>query len=215
VYLHGALGNSKDPSGESLILTSADFGRAYITEGWASRFLTDLFRRSQAVLFVGYSVSDPAIRYIVDAFAAERLAADSHVATAFILTTAGPTQYEQTWKSRGIEPIIYDSRDHHRLLHETLRNCASRYAAGLFDRPAIVLEYGSHNPVGALDQVAISQMTWAIRDVTGHAARRLAGIIPPAPISWLDIFNAEGLLQLSASGPDHSPAVAQILRGAG
>jgi len=210
VYLHGGLGNRKDANGDGLILTSADFGRAYITEGWASRFLTDLFRRSQAVLFVGYSVSDPAIRYIVDAFAAERLAADSHVATAYILTTAGPTQNEQTWKSRGIEPIIYDSQDHHRLLHETLRNCAGPYAAGLFDRPAIVLEYGSHNPVGALDQVAISQMTWAIRDVSGHAARRFAGIRPPAPISWLDIFNAEGLLQLGASAPKHSPAVAQF-----
>jgi NAD-dependent SIR2 family protein deacetylase len=62
VHLHGGLGNAKDTDRKSLVLTSADFGRAYITEGWASRFLTELFRRSAAVLFVGYSVSDPAIR---------------------------------------------------------------------------------------------------------------------------------------------------------
>ena len=48
VHVHGCLDR---PAG--MVLTDADFGRAYLTEGWARRFLVDLFQTS-TVLFVGY-----------------------------------------------------------------------------------------------------------------------------------------------------------------
>ncbi len=207
VHLHGGLGSTRDPDAKALVLTSADFGRAYITEGWASHFLTELFRRSAAVLFIGYSVSDPAIRYIVDAFAADRGDQRSHVAVAYILSGAAvPAEDERTWKSRGIEPISYNPRDNHVLLHETLRNCAAQYRTGFFDRASIVLKYGSRSPIGSLDREAISQITWALKDATGHAARRFAELTPPAPIDWLDILGAEGLLSLS--GPAQKSVLA-------
>jgi hypothetical protein len=59
-YLHGRI-NPLDPYGEDLVLSSGDFGRAYLTEGWASRFLVELFR-NYTVLFVGYSLNDPVRR---------------------------------------------------------------------------------------------------------------------------------------------------------
>lgn len=71
VHLHGLI-NDRDPDGRALILTGADFGTAYLTERWASRFVSELFRRF-TVLFVGYSVEDPVIRYMMDAFAADRV----------------------------------------------------------------------------------------------------------------------------------------------
>ena len=43
-----------------------DFGRAYLTEGWARRFLVDLFR-SFPVLFVGYSHNDIVMTYLARA----------------------------------------------------------------------------------------------------------------------------------------------------
>ena len=55
---------------ESLIPTSADFGRAYLTERWASRFVTELFQYFN-VLFIGYSINDPVLAYMLDALAAE------------------------------------------------------------------------------------------------------------------------------------------------
>jgi hypothetical protein len=174
-------------------LTSADFGRAYITEGWASRFLTELFRRSEAILFVGYSVSDPAIRYAVDAFAADRDVKHGHVATAYIITSDRTAPDERTWRNRGIEPIVYDERDNHYLLHETLTNCANRHTRGLFDRASIVLELGSQNPIAAIDRDTVSQMAWALKDDTGYAARRFAEVRPAAPAAWVDILSNEGL----------------------
>jgi NAD-dependent SIR2 family protein deacetylase len=42
VHLHGLI-TDKDPDGRTLILTGADFGTAYLTERWASRFVSELF----------------------------------------------------------------------------------------------------------------------------------------------------------------------------
>jgi hypothetical protein len=59
VYLHGSA--KKDP--EKCVLTDEDFGRAYLTRAWATRFLSAMFER-YAVLFVGYSHGDPVMNYL-------------------------------------------------------------------------------------------------------------------------------------------------------
>jgi len=59
VYLHGCAG--KNPM--SCVLTDEDFGRAYLTQGWASRFLSAMFSR-YTVLFVGYSHDDTVMNYL-------------------------------------------------------------------------------------------------------------------------------------------------------
>lgn len=59
VYLHGSV--QQEP--EELVLTDRDFGRAYLTEGWARRFLQAMFER-YTVLFVGYSHSDVVTNYL-------------------------------------------------------------------------------------------------------------------------------------------------------
>ena len=69
VHLHGRIAPNED--GSNLVLTAADFGRAYLTEQWAARFVTELFREF-TVVFAGYSVGDPVMSYMVDALAAER-----------------------------------------------------------------------------------------------------------------------------------------------
>ena len=52
IHLHGS---TVDPN--SQILTDVDFGRAYITDGWASHFLVRMFS-TYKTLFVGYSCGD-------------------------------------------------------------------------------------------------------------------------------------------------------------
>jgi hypothetical protein len=65
VHLHGIIDIDSDPDGEHLIFTSGDFGSAYLTERWASKFVTELFSH-YTVLFVGYSINDPVLRYMTD-----------------------------------------------------------------------------------------------------------------------------------------------------
>lgn len=61
VHVHGALSKAHE-----FVLTDADFGRAYLTEGWARRFLVDVFR-NYTVLFVGYSHDDIVMNYLARA----------------------------------------------------------------------------------------------------------------------------------------------------
>ena len=87
VHLHGRILPNED--GSNLVLTAADFGRAYLTEQWAARFVTELFREF-TVVFVGYSVGDPVMSYMVDALAAER-AMGARFATAYAFADADGT----------------------------------------------------------------------------------------------------------------------------
>ncbi|KUK82574.1 MAG: hypothetical protein XD96_0775 [Petrotoga mobilis] len=59
IYLHGCV----DQKPEELILTDKDFGRVYLTEGWATRFLVEVFGNYK-VLFVGYSHNDLPMEYL-------------------------------------------------------------------------------------------------------------------------------------------------------
>jgi SIR2-like protein len=77
VYLHGLLPAVATTSElDRLIVSSGDFGLAYLTERWAARFVSELFR-NYAVCFVGYSINDPVLRYMMDALAADRLLGES------------------------------------------------------------------------------------------------------------------------------------------
>ena len=66
VHLHGDV---KSPD-EGLVVTDRDFGRAYLTQGWARRFLLALFQRYD-VLFVGYSHDDLVMQYLARGLPAE------------------------------------------------------------------------------------------------------------------------------------------------
>ena len=135
VHLHGRIALNED--GANLVLTAADFGRAYLTEGWAARFVTELFREF-TVVFVGYSVSDPVMSYLVDALAAER-AMGARFARAYAFadcdgSEAGKSKVSDGWRAKNVEPLLYDGREGHRLLAETLIEWA-RVRSGPVSRP--------------------------------------------------------------------------------
>ena len=108
VHLHGRIVPGDD--GSSLVLTAADFGRAYLTERWAARFVTELFREF-TVIFVGYGVADPVMGYLVDALAAER-DKGARFANAFAVRTprrhgrrAGQGTGQLARKERKTDPV--------------------------------------------------------------------------------------------------------------
>ena len=77
VHVHGSI---CEPN--NMVLTDADFGRAYIVESWASRFLAELFE-SFTVLFVGYSYNDVVMKYLT------RSLTPSRATKRFILVKEG------------------------------------------------------------------------------------------------------------------------------
>lgn len=124
VQLHGSVkGNTRD-----FVLTDRSFGEAYITRGWATQFLTDLFA-SHVVVFVGYSYEDPIMKYLARALppATRRY--------AFVGIDGGEDSGKiQKFVGLGIQPISYPSRDHHQALPVALEQWASIAENDWFDR---------------------------------------------------------------------------------
>jgi NAD-dependent SIR2 family protein deacetylase len=73
VYLHGSLPQKPEKQAlNQIVLTSGDFGLAYISERWASRFVSELFR-NYVVCFVGYGINDPVLRYIMSPLSSTKI----------------------------------------------------------------------------------------------------------------------------------------------
>lgn len=206
VYLHGRL-TDEVTEGRNLVLTAGDFGIAYLVERWASRFVAELFNHFD-VLFIGYSAEDPPMRYLFDALAAER-EGDRRIRDAYALVPAqrgGEEAAAKVWRSRGIVPIPYDPGRRHAALHETLVAWAGIWRGGLRSRQNIVSEYGPKDPTHLGPEV-ISQVCWALSEPDGVIARQFAEIQPPPPLTWLPIFEKEGLLNRAAAPGTRLPLV--------
>jgi len=124
VYLHGSV----DKSPDRLVLTDRDFGRAYLTEGWARIFLQKLFGR-YTVLFVGYSHDDTVMNYL-----ARGLPPQAGAPQRFALTPVGN---EEHWVSLGISPVLYhlgDGENNHAALPGALAAWAIQARQGALDQ---------------------------------------------------------------------------------
>lgn len=139
VYLHGLLPKKADDTTlNRLVMTSGDFGLAYLTERWAARFVSELFR-NYVVCFVGYSINDPVLRYMMDALAADRMLGET-TPQAWALGDCEPGQeHGKTieWEAKGVKPILYDvpagSYDHS-ALHKTLHAWGETYRDGVMGK---------------------------------------------------------------------------------
>jgi len=133
VYLHGLLPEGDDPTAlNNLIVSSGDFGLAYLSERWASRFVTELLI-GYTVCFVGYSAEDPVLRYMLDALSANRLRGESSQ-EVFAFASYRAAQYDeerQAWNAKGVTPILYLENASHEFLHHSLHEWAKLYRDGL------------------------------------------------------------------------------------
>lgn len=194
VYLHGRLGDNPDEN-ENLVLAAGDFGVAYLTERWASRFVTELFRH-YTVVFVGYRVWDPVLRYMVDAFSAEqqRRGDDGYSAYAFAAYEEDhKEEVRREWEAKRIKPILYNKERGHYRLHDTLRRWAEIWGGGLTSKQNLVQSYGE-KPPELLSEEKIELVTRALSDPSGAPAQTFADMGAEAPIGWLPILWEEGLL---------------------
>lgn len=193
VYLHGLLPETEDHIAlDRLVLTSGDFGLAYLVERWAARFVSDLFR-NYIVCFVGYSINDPVLRYMMDALAADRMLGEiTPQAYAFGDFHVGEESQKKTeWESKGVIPILYEVRKHgdHSLLHRTLQTWAATYRDGVQGRESIVARYALTRPTESTKQDDfVGRMLWAITHDSGLPARCFANFVPAPSLDWLDLF---------------------------
>jgi hypothetical protein len=184
VYLHGSL-----PRREPLVLTDSDFGRAYLADGWATRFLLEMFE-AFTVLFVGYSHSDIVMQYLARGFvnATDRFA------------FAKPTENDD-WTYLGITPVNYTLRaapDEHGAIRDALGAWVYYAGLGLLDHEQRIRELTAKVPpidqesIDYLDSVVSNPAT--LRMFTKHAQT----------LEWLEWLEERGHLAplFSVEGPD-------------
>jgi hypothetical protein len=115
IHLHGSVRDDE----RTLVLTDADFGRAYLTQGWARRFVQRLFAEF-LVLFVGYSHQDLPLLYL-----ARGISAASPGPGRYALTSQAS---DTDWRNLGITPVPYVTRTPPLVEHGALGECLARWA---------------------------------------------------------------------------------------
>jgi hypothetical protein len=131
VYLHGRYSTP-----ESIVLSEADYLRRYVLNEEAPRKLSAIFM-TQPVLFVGFSLTDADVMYLMRAVQGHlAAAAPQHFA---LLPSSSSKGYEERAdanyfiKRYGITPIYYDAANGHDALRVLLEQIESALQSG---RPA-------------------------------------------------------------------------------
>jgi hypothetical protein len=160
VYLHGSLRQES----RHLIVTDKDFGRAYLRDAWAARFLERMFA-SFTVLFVGYSHDDVVMRYLARSLGRQ--------SGRYVLTSDTDAS---KWRPLGIEPIPYEVRaSSHAALARAISGWARLLSMGLLDHrqqiarlvaapPSSIPEEESYLSSVIADEQLVSLFTELARD---------------------------------------------------
>ncbi|MCY4499829.1 MAG: DUF4020 domain-containing protein [Rhodospirillaceae bacterium] len=172
VHIHGSLDRPQD-----IVLTDADFGRAYLTDGWASRFLVELFH-STTVLFVGYSHDDTVMKYLA------RALPEGTAGRRFILTDEAD---DNRWSVLGIEPVYFRKNDYEEL-NVAIHDLANYARRGLLDWRHEITEIARRPP--SPDAGEVETIHEALADPT--RARFFAEVATDP--EWLDWLEKHGYL---------------------
>ena len=178
VHIHGVV---DDPT--EMVLTSQDFGRAYLTEadGWARRFLVDLFA-NYTVLFVGYSHQDTIMTYLTPS-----LPPDGNQ-QRFALVCDWKSDEQGHWRRMGVEPAAFHQVDADDFggLDSAVAGLAVQIGRGTLDWQREIAEIASgYPPVGTTDDERAGIIERALSDPVEtrffvESAER------PEWIEWLD-----------------------------
>ena len=192
VYLHGLLPESANSvKFNDLVISSGDFGLAYLTERWAARFVSELFR-NYTVCFVGYSIDDPVLRYIMDALAADRSLGESLPEVyAFGSYSKGKKEsIFNEWRAKNVTPILYQKFRRHYYLHKTLWEWAETYRDGIQGKEQIAVRVARTLPLASTKQDNfVGRLLWALSDSSGIPAQAFADCDPVPLLEWLEPIN--------------------------
>ncbi len=139
-FLHGSVNEPAE-----MVLTDKDIGRAYMDEGWALRFAHSTFQRF-SVLFIGYSLEDPPLRYLSLALEGT----EDRGRWALLPEPTEPSKKDAItldWRRRHVEPIWYPVKDRdYRALGRTVHAWATDNAMSFLDRRSVLAGVGKAKP---------------------------------------------------------------------
>ncbi|KJF94106.1 SIR2 family protein [Photobacterium angustum] len=176
-YLHGRL-NSTGEGCHPYILSSADFGRAYLSEGWATNFILRLLE-SYTVVLVGYQAEDPQVKYLLQGLNHDGQYDRTKI---YAFDKGEPEDIEVKWRDRGVTAIAYSD---HPVLWSTLEAWAERAKDHRAWRSK-VLGLAQKNPT-ELEPHERGMVAHLVRSNAG--ARAFANAEKPPHAEWLCVFD--------------------------
>ena len=176
-YLHGRL-NTNSPHSQDYVLSSADLGRAYLAEGWATHFVRMLLKKYTVVL-LGYQANDPPVNYLLQGLNTTGMLDKNRL---FAFDCGEPLAISAKWRDRGVTTIPYRE---HSILWETLEAWANR-ATSPSNWRSSVLALASRGP-GQLLPHERGQVCHLVRSSIG--ANLFANASPPTPSEWICVFD--------------------------
>lgn len=181
VYLHGKINSAGNGAeGDGFVLSSSEFGKAYLSEGWATSFVREILDR-YFVVFVGYSADDPPVQYLLEAL--NRTSGPMEGVYAF---QSGDANYANSkWRHKGVTAIAYDGKNGHSALWSTLSAWADRAEnpdAWLVN----VVEKAKSGPEN-LQPHERGQVAHVVSTIEG--LRKFSEGDNPPPATWLCVFD--------------------------
>lgn len=177
-YLHGRLADA-DAKQHPYVLSSADFGRAYLSEAWATNFIRNLLERYTVVL-VGYQAEDPPIKYLLQGLNHDGQYDRSRL---FAFDRGKPEEIETKWRDRGVTAIAYADHAH---LWQSMEAWAERATNPRAWRASII-EMAQQDPK-SLAAHQRGQVAHVLRTVPG--AKLFTEAQPPAHPEWVCVMDA-------------------------
>ncbi len=177
VHIHGRT-DADDGVPPELVLSSADFGRAYLSDGWATRFIRRLLERFQ-VVFIGYSAEDPPVQYLLEAL---DLPAGGRK-KLYTFEDAANGDAIGLWEHKGVEAIPYGGG--YVALWDTLEHWARRAR----DPDAWVRDLLATAAQGPAKLAPYQRGQVAHVVGTQAGAQRVVTADPPLPPAWLNVFD--------------------------
>ena len=181
IYLHGRINSDYTGSeGDGLILSSSNFGRAYLSDGWATQFIKKIIDR-YVVVFIGYAADDPPVRYLLEAL--NRKAGS--LTNVYAFQSGVSNEVVAKWKHKGVKVISYSDADGHKSLWDTLEAWAQRAR-----NPELwyksVIDLAKQGPE-QLQPYERGQVAHIISTVEG--VRKFSEGDDPPPAEWLCVFD--------------------------
>lgn len=201
IHLHGRLLDTrlKLPATD-LILTSAQYGEAYLRAGWAARFFFDL-ARCRTLVLVGYSASDAPVRYILNVLEADRNRfTDLKTVYAFDkIHDDNESAVAARWEALAVVPLLYKhqadrSGNTHGALWSDLGALANLVEQPEESRRSAIREIASRQVTGT-SEAERQKVQWAMRSRPDLAGLLVETVTDPA---WFNVIKAE----LDAAGPN-------------
>ncbi|TXG83982.1 MAG: hypothetical protein E6R12_06040 [Sphingomonadales bacterium] len=182
VYLHGRLRKPEVGVASGYVISSADFGRAYLSEGWATRFVKAL-RERYTIVLLGYRAEDPPMRYLLEGLnAADGVSYNSPI---YAFTQGDEGDAEEEWQDRGVTPICYRKSDDHAGLWDTLSAWADA-VRNPEEWTKKVISLAQKRPI----EVTPHERGQVVELVSSkHGAKRFADARPAPSAEWMCVFD--------------------------